>query len=140
MKATAIPAGIIIACLAFTGCSSGGSTTPAAAPAGGASSSAPAAQKPADGKTKIDLKVTADSSVNITYGTSGGMSQAESKGSWTQTLETTKAFEVVTLTVTNADLQKKNNVTCEILVNGASVQKQSGTGTAAMANCMHTLS
>lgn len=130
-------AGLVAICI--TGCSSpAGSTTRAAQPA--TTTTAPPATQPADGKKQIQLKVTTTGKANVTYGTSGGMSQAEVDQNWSQVLESDKAFEIITLTVTNGDLNKKNDVTCEIVVDGTSVQKQSGTGTAAMASCNHTIS
>lgn len=94
----------------------------------------------ADGKRSIELKVTTKGKAQVTYVTGGGTSSEEIKADWSKTLETDKSFEIVSVSVINGDFAKSNNVTCEILVDGQSVEKQSGSGTSAMANCTTTVS
>ena len=154
MKMKTASAVVAITCVEISGCSSGGAATSAPAPATSApaatsapttTSSAPQetatqTETPApSGKTTIEFKVTTQGKANVAYGTTGGISQLEITKNWSKKVESDQAFDAVNLTVTNASL-KKNNVTCEVLIDGKSVRKNSGSGLAAAASCTATIS
>lgn len=123
---------VAVACtLALAGCSAASTDANTQAAAGSGSSSE------ASGAAKAKLTVTAKNKAAITYGTGGGMSQTEKKGTWTKTVDL-KDFDVVSVSVTNGDLTTKNEVTCKIEIGGKVVAEQSGTGTASIASCSAT--
>ncbi|MHC6219827.1 hypothetical protein [Arthrobacter sp. MMS24-S77] len=82
---------------------------------------------------KIDYVVTVTGKAHVSYWTEGGMSTEDIAANWKKNV-TAKGFNLSSLTVTG-DYTSPSNVTCEILVDGQSVSKNSGSGTTAMANC-----
>lgn len=81
------------------------------------------------------LTVTTTGPATVTWGTSGGTSQDETKKNWTKKIELKEAFDVVTVSVVGVDYNKSVSVSCEITINGESKAKQSGKGKLASANC-----
>ncbi|MCZ2403658.1 hypothetical protein IV498_10800 [Paenarthrobacter sp. Z7-10] len=89
--------------------------------------------KSVNAEHKIDYVVTTTGPAHVSYWTGGGTSTEDVKADWKKTV-TAKGFDISSLTVTG-DYSKASKVSCEILVDGKSVSKNSGSGTAANALC-----
>ncbi|MHC8606926.1 hypothetical protein ACW4FP_04635 [Paenarthrobacter ureafaciens] len=85
---------------------------------------------------KVEYVVTTNGPAKVNYWNGDGSSNEDIAADWKKEL-TVKGFEITSLTVTG-DFSTESSVTCEILVDGTSVSKNSGTGTAAMASCSGT--
>lgn len=82
---------------------------------------------------KIEYVVTVTGPAHVSYWTDGGTSNEDITANWKKDV-TAKGFNLSSLTVTG-DHKSPTNVTCEILVDGKSVSKNTGSGTTAMASC-----
>lgn len=82
---------------------------------------------------KIEYIVTTTGPAKVTYWNGDGSSNEDIAADWKKEVTAT-GFDFSTLSVTG-DFSADTSVTCEILVDGASVSKNSGSGTAAMASC-----
>ncbi|MBT2513399.1 DUF4190 domain-containing protein [Arthrobacter sp. ISL-30] len=82
---------------------------------------------------KIGYVVTVTGKAHVSYWTEGGMSTEDITGNWNKDVTST-GFSMGSVTVTG-DYANPTTVTCEILVDGQSVAKNSGSGTSAMASC-----
>ncbi|MEV8149244.1 hypothetical protein AB0O52_14035 [Arthrobacter sp. NPDC080073] len=82
---------------------------------------------------KIEYIVTVTGPAHVSYWTDGDTSNEDITADWKKDV-TAKGFNLSSLTVTG-DYKSPTNVTCEILVDGKSVSKNSGSGTTAMASC-----
>lgn len=82
---------------------------------------------------KIEYVVTTTGPAKVTYWNGEGSSNEDIAANWKKDV-TAKGISFSTLSVTG-DFSAATSVTCEILVDGASVSKNSGSGTAAMASC-----
>ena len=82
---------------------------------------------------KIEYVVTTTGPAKVTYWNGDGSSNEDIAADWKKEI-TAKGLSFSTLSVTG-DFSAATSVTCEILVDGASVSKNSGSGTAAMASC-----
>ncbi|MDQ0676070.1 putative PurR-regulated permease PerM [Pseudarthrobacter siccitolerans] len=82
---------------------------------------------------KIEYVVTSTGKANVTYWNGDGSSNEEITADWKKEVTAT-GLGLSTLTVTG-DFAAATSVTCEILVDGVSTSKNSGSGTGAMASC-----
>ncbi len=82
---------------------------------------------------QIEYVVTTTGAAHVSYWSGGGTSTEDITAGWKKTV-TAKGFDISSLIVTG-DVMNPSQVSCEILVDGASVSKNSGTGTAATASC-----
>lgn len=82
---------------------------------------------------KIEYIVTTTGPAKVTYWNGDGSSNEDISADWKKEV-TASGLSFSTLSVTG-DFSADTTVTCEILVDGASVSKNSGSGTAAMASC-----
>lgn len=82
---------------------------------------------------QIEYVVTANGKAHVSYWTSAGTSSADITSNWKKDV-TAKGFEFSSLTVTG-DYSGASKVTCEVLVDGKSVSKNSGSGSMALASC-----
>ncbi|MHC6231749.1 hypothetical protein ACX5I6_19630 [Arthrobacter sp. MMS24-T111] len=82
---------------------------------------------------KVEYVVTTTGPAKVTYWNGNGSSNEDIAANWKKDL-TAKGISFSTLSVTG-DFSATTSVTCEILVDGASVSKNSGSGTGAMASC-----
>ena len=82
---------------------------------------------------KIEYVVTTTGPAKVTYWNGDGSSNEDISADWKKEV-TAAGLSFSTLSVTG-DFSAETSVTCEILVDGASVSKNSGSGTAAMASC-----
>ena len=82
---------------------------------------------------QIEYVVTTTGAAHVSYTAASGMSSEDITADWKKDV-TAKGFDFSTLSVTG-DISTPSTVTCEILVDGKSITKNSGTGTAAMASC-----
>lgn len=85
---------------------------------------------------KVEYVVTTTGPAKVSYWNGDGSSNEDIAADWKKEL-TVKGFEITSLSVTG-DFSAESSVTCEILVDGNSVSKNSGSGTAAMASCSGT--
>jgi len=85
---------------------------------------------------KIEYVVTTTGPANVNYWNGTGSSNEDISANWKKDV-TAKGFEITSLTV-SGDFGSNAKVTCEILVDGVSVSKNSGSGTGAMASCSGT--
>lgn len=82
---------------------------------------------------KIEYVVTTTGPAKVTYWNGDGSSNEDISADWKKEV-TASGLSFSTLSVTG-DFTADTSVTCEILVDGASVSKNSGSGTSAMASC-----
>jgi hypothetical protein len=82
---------------------------------------------------KVTYKVTTNGKANITYGASSGTSTEDISKDWTKD-QTITGWDGVSLTVTG-DMDGATKVSCEVLVDGKSQSKNSGSGNMASASC-----
>lgn len=82
---------------------------------------------------KIEYVVTTTGAAHVTYWNGEGSSSEDVSVDWKKEVTAT-GFAFSTLAVTG-DFGAASTVTCEILVDGASVSKNSGSGTGALASC-----
>ena len=87
---------------------------------------------------KVEYVVTTTGPAQVNYWNGSGSSAEDITADWKKEF-TAKGFEVTSLTV-SGDFTSESSVTCEIFVDGSSVSKNSGTGTAATAACAGTSS
>ena len=135
-----------LALLLLAGCSA---ASPGASDAPGGDGTEPAASVPADdtaaddtaaddtaaGKFMATFTVTTTGKATVTWGSVDGVQQEEiKKGTWTREADLGE-FEVSSLMVVAVDFDKPVTVTCEIVVNGVSKSKDTGTGNSASASC-----
>lgn len=85
---------------------------------------------------KIEYVVTTSGPAKVSYWNGDGSSNEDIAADWKKEITAT-GLSFSTLSVTG-DFSAATSVTCEILVDGASVSKNSGSGTAAMASCSGT--
>lgn len=86
----------------------------------------------------IQYKVTTNGAATVNYWAPGGSSQTDITAPWSKDVTST-GFTAVSLTVTASDYQNKGAaVSCEILVDGKSVAKNTGNGALATASCNGT--
>lgn len=94
----------------------------------------------ASAKHAIQYKVTTNGAATVHYWTPDGSSQADVAAEWSKDVTST-GFTSALVTVTSSDYQNKDAaVSCEILIDGKSVAKHTGSGTAATASCTATAS
>ncbi|MHC6175418.1 DUF308 domain-containing protein [Glutamicibacter sp. X7] len=74
----------------------------------------------------ITYKATSDGEAEATFGETSGTSNETFTGEWTTDTKVT-GWDAASLIVQNTDYSSDKKVTCEILVDGESVTKQSGT-------------
>ncbi|MGP9651997.1 DUF308 domain-containing protein [Glutamicibacter sp. 287] len=79
----------------------------------------------------ITYKATSENEADATFGETSGTSNETFTGEWT-TDTTVTGWDAASLIVQNSDYMTDQKVSCEILVDGESVTKQSGTN---MATC-----
>lgn len=82
---------------------------------------------------KIEYVVTTTGPAKVTYWNGDGSSNEDISADWKKEVTAT-GLSFSTLSVTG-DFTAETSVSCEIFVDGASVSKNSGSGTAAMASC-----
>lgn len=85
---------------------------------------------------KIEYVVTTTGPAKVSYWNGDGSSNEDIAADWKKDVTAT-GFGISSLTVTG-DFLSGSSVTCEILVDGQSVSKNSGSGTGAMASCSGT--
>lgn len=85
---------------------------------------------------KIEYVVTTTGPAKVSYWNGSGSSNEDISADWKKEVAA-KGFEITSLTV-SGDFGTEASVTCEIFVDGASVSKNSGAGTGAMASCSGT--
>lgn len=79
-------------------------------------------------ETTIVYKATSENEASATYGAINGTSNEDFKGKWEKTTTVT-GWDAASLIVSNNDFSSSQKVTCEIIVDGKSVSKQSGDDT-----------
>jgi hypothetical protein len=90
----------------------------------------------ATAKHTIQYKVTTNGAATVTYWAPGGSSQADVTAPWSKDVTST-GFTSASLMVTASDYQNKSAaVSCEILIDGKSVAKNTGNGSMASASCV----
>ncbi|MCY0905853.1 hypothetical protein [Arthrobacter sp. H14-L1] len=89
--------------------------------------------KSVNAEHQIDYVVTSAGPAHVSYWTGGGTSTEDITADWKKSV-TAKGFEISSLTVTG-DYATAGQVSCEILVDGKSISKNSGSGTGANALC-----
>jgi hypothetical protein len=82
---------------------------------------------------KVEYVVTTTGPAHVSYWNGNGSSNEDIAADWKKELTTT-GFNVTSLTV-SGDFGSDSSVTCEILVDGTSVSKNTGSGSGAMASC-----
>ncbi|MGO4433962.1 hypothetical protein AB4Y88_11885 [Paenarthrobacter sp. RAF9] len=82
---------------------------------------------------KVEYVVTTTGPAHVSYWNGDGSSNEDITADWKKELTTT-GLSITSLTV-SGDFSAESSVTCEILVDGTSVSKNTGSGTAAMASC-----
>jgi hypothetical protein len=85
---------------------------------------------------KVEYVVTTSGPAKVNYWNGDGSSNEDITADWKKEVTAT-GLSLSTLSVTG-DFSVATSVTCEILVDGVSVSKNSGSGTAAMASCSGT--
>lgn len=94
----------------------------------------------ASAKHAIQYKVTTTGAATVHYWTPDGSSQADVAAEWSKDVSST-GFTSALLTVASSDYQNKGaSVSCEILIDGKSVAKHTGSGIGASASCTATAS
>lgn len=87
----------------------------------------------------LTLTATNTGKGTVSWGIGGSMNTAEFEGEWTQQIELTDEFDMVTLTVQGDYMVDSNDLKCTITdANGEVVDEATGTGQAAMASCNFT--
>lgn len=79
-------------------------------------------------ETTIVYKATSENGATATYGAINGSSNEEFKGKWEKSTTVT-GWDAASLIVSTSDFTSSQKVTCEIIVDGESVSKQSGDDT-----------
>jgi hypothetical protein len=86
----------------------------------------------------IQYKITTNGAAAVNYWTPSGTSQTDITTAWTKDVTST-GFTSALVSVTASDIQNSSaSVSCEIIIDGKSVAKNTGTGAAAMATCNAT--
>lgn len=85
---------------------------------------------------KIEYVVTTTGPAHVSYWSGNGSSNEDISANWKKEV-VAKGFDIASLTV-SGDIGGDASVTCEILVDGTSVSKNSGSGSGAMASCSGT--
>lgn len=83
---------------------------------------------------KVEYVVTTNGKASVSYWTSGGSSNEDVTTAWKKE-QTVKNSDFVSLVVTGDYSNAAAAVGCEILFDGKSISKNSGTGQGAMASC-----
>lgn len=83
---------------------------------------------------KVEYVVTTNGKASVSYWTSGGTSNEDVTAGWKKE-QTVKNSDFVSLVVTGDFSNAAAKVGCEILFDGKSISKNSGTGQGAMASC-----
>lgn len=92
----------------------------------------------ASAKHTVQYKVTANGAATVHYWTPEGTSQTDVASDWSKDLATTGITSAL-VTVTASDYQNKSAaVSCEIIIDGKSVAKNTGSGSLATASCTGT--
>lgn len=87
----------------------------------------------------LTLTATNTGKGTVSWGIGGSMNTAEFEGEWTQQIELTDEFDMVTLTVQGDYMVDSNDLKCTITdANGEVVDEATGTGQAALASCNFT--
>lgn len=86
----------------------------------------------------IQYKVTTSGAATVHYWTPGGTSQTDVTAPWSQDVTST-GFTSAFVSVTASDYQDKSaTVSCEVIIDGKSVAKNTGSGSLASASCNAT--
>lgn len=92
----------------------------------------------ASARHTVEYKVTTDGAASVNYWTPNGTSQAAVTSAWTKDVTST-GFTSALVSVTSSDFQNSSaSVSCEIIIDGKSVAKNTGTGAGASASCNAT--
>lgn len=84
----------------------------------------------------VQYRVTTNTAATVHYWSPDGSSQTDVAADWSKDVTST-GFTAASLTVSASDFQNKGAaVSCEIIIDGKSVAKQTGSGALASANCM----
>lgn len=83
---------------------------------------------------KVEYVVTTNGPANVTYWDGSGSSSKDIDKEWAKSF-TTDSFSLTTLSVTGDMMNESASVSCEVLIDGESVSKNTGEGSAAMASC-----
>jgi len=83
---------------------------------------------------KVQYVVTTNGKASVSYWTSGGTSNQDIAAGWKKE-QTVKNSDFLSLVVTGDYTNAGAKVSCEILFDGTSISKNSGTGQGAMASC-----
>jgi hypothetical protein len=81
----------------------------------------------------VEYVVKSNGAASVSYWSGNGSSDADITKDWTKTVNTT-GFDLSSVTVM-ADLDGATKVSCEVIVDGESVSKNSGSGDIATASC-----
>lgn len=93
-----------------------------------------AVDKSINAEHTVEYVVTTKGAADISYWTGGGSSTEKITKNWKKTI-TSKDLNVTSLTVTGDFSDSSASVGCEILVDGKSAAKNTGTGAGAHASC-----
>ncbi|MGN7198553.1 DUF4190 domain-containing protein [Arthrobacter sp. SAFR-044] len=106
--------------------------------AGAVTAGVSAAAKSIDDKINaehtVEYVVTTSGPAHISYWTPGGTSTEDITAEWKKSI-TSKEFNVTSISVTGSYSDASGAVSCEILVDGKSAGKNTGSGTGAHASC-----
>ncbi|WP_138416284.1 MmpS family transport accessory protein [Sinomonas gamaensis] len=92
----------------------------------------------ASAQHSIQYKVTTSGAATVHYWTPDGTSQTDVTANWSKDVAST-GFTSALVSVTSSDFQDKSaSVSCEIIVDGKSVAKNTGSGALATASCNAT--
>ena len=83
---------------------------------------------------KVEYVVTTTGPADITYWTGNGSSSEKITADWTKTI-TSKEFNITSLTVMGDFSDPNASVSCDILIDGKSAGKNTGSGAGAHATC-----
>lgn len=93
----------------------------------------------ASGNAVLTLTVSNTGKGNVSWGIGGSLNSAEFEGEWTQRIELTDKYDLVTLSVTGDFMSDSNELKCTITdSNGRVVDEATGTGASALASCSYS--
>lgn len=100
----------------------------------GVSAAAKSIDESINAEHTVEYVVTTSGPATVSYWTPGGSSQEDITADWKKSI-TSKEFNITSLTVSGSYSDKAGAVSCEILIDGKSAGKNTGSGAGAHALC-----
>jgi hypothetical protein len=100
----------------------------------GVSAAAKSIDESINAEHTVEYVVTTSGPATVSYWTPGGTSQEDVTADWKKSI-TSKEFNITSLTVSGSYSDKAGAVSCEILIDGKSAGKNTGSGVGAHALC-----